>query len=285
MKIKLFSDAHLRAAQELFPEHIDDPIWLNTQWTDQEINACKALEYDKFMKTPTLQNYPYMKLIEPDSNENKEHTAGYVDLHLCSNPNIKSILSIGCGFGNCELWLAARFPEIEIIAIDNAPYVEKVNNIATERGLTNILFRNIDLREASLKKFDMVFSHAVIYCIPDKFLLSYFETLVRHTRPGGSIFVGSAATISPLMKLRLLLLQKKQRNNTKQTGWIRDWHHIQQFLPNTVEVIGKRFAAHDGQVPLGNKLPLLRKVISKVSKNIYPLSYSTLFIHLKKISQ
>ena len=42
MKIKLFSDAHLGTAKELFPELIDDPIWLNTQWTDEEINACKA---------------------------------------------------------------------------------------------------------------------------------------------------------------------------------------------------------------------------------------------------
>ena len=73
MKIDLFSDAHLEVARELFPEYIDDPRWLNTQWTDEEINACKAFEAKEFTERPTLQTYAW-KPIEPTSNEVEEHT-------------------------------------------------------------------------------------------------------------------------------------------------------------------------------------------------------------------
>ena len=99
MKIDLFSDAHLEVARELFPEYIDDPRWLNTQWTDEEINACKAFEAKEFTERSTLQTYPW-KPIEPTSNEVEEHTVYWVNQYLCSNSKVNNILSIGCGGGD-----------------------------------------------------------------------------------------------------------------------------------------------------------------------------------------
>ena len=174
-----------------------------------------------------------------------------------------------------ELWLAARHPEVEITAIDNAPYVENVNRVAAELSLTNIEFKHIDLRFLTLNTFDIVFSHAVIYCIPDEFLFGYFETLVKNTRTRGSIFVTSAANISPMLKLRRLLPKNKQ-SSWKQTGWMRDWQHVKKFLPDNVEIIERWEAEHYSQVPLGTRLPFLRKVFGGISKNIFPLSNSDL---------
>jgi trans-aconitate methyltransferase len=180
-----------------------------------------------------------------------------------------------------ELWLAERHPEVEITAIDNAPCVENVNRVAAELSLTNIEFRHIDLRELTLNAFDIVCSHAVIYCIPDEFLLGYFETLVKHTRTRGSIFVTSAANISPMLKLRMLLPKNKQ-SSWKQTGWMRDWQHVKKFLPDNAEILEQWEAEHYTQVPLGARLPFLRKVFGGISKNIFPLSNSNFVIHMKR---
>ena len=182
--------------------------------------------------------------------------------------------------GGLDLWLAERHPDGTITAIDNAPYVEYVNKVATEYGVDNIEFRNIDLREITLGEYDIVFSHAVIYCIPDNFLLNYFETLVNHTKPGGSLFVGTAANISPMLKLRLLLPKKKIKNR-KQTGWDRDWKHVKQFLPKNVEIIKMSTGGHYS-VPLVSRIPFLSNFIGMISEKIYPISHSKVFVHLKK---
>ena len=59
--------------------------------------------------------------------------------------------------GVTELWLEARQREARFLAIDNAPYSENLNQVVKEMGLTNISFRRLDLRDASLGQFDVVF--------------------------------------------------------------------------------------------------------------------------------
>lgn len=59
MKIKLYSNGHMHEAKLLFPDQIEDPAWLETQWTDKEINACKELASEEFRHNPTLETYPY----------------------------------------------------------------------------------------------------------------------------------------------------------------------------------------------------------------------------------
>ena len=183
--------------------------------------------------------------------------------------------------GGMELWLAARHPDVEVTAIDNAPYVENVNRVAAELSLTNIEFRHIDLRELTLNAFDIVCSHAVIYCIPDEFFLGYFETLVKHTRTRGSIFVTSAANISPMLKIRRLLPKNKQ-SSRKQTGWMRVWQHVKKFFPDNAEIIERWEAEHYNQVPLGTRLPFFAKCVGGISKDIFPLSNSKFVIHMKR---
>ena len=53
---KLFSFAHMDAARKLFPEKINQQ-WCNNQWTDEEINECKAYEGMSFCKSPTKSSY------------------------------------------------------------------------------------------------------------------------------------------------------------------------------------------------------------------------------------
>lgn len=54
MKTKLYSYAHLESSQKLFPLLVDKKAWLEEQWKDDEINACKQLEMNDFIKKPSL---------------------------------------------------------------------------------------------------------------------------------------------------------------------------------------------------------------------------------------
>ena len=48
MQIKLYSPTHLNEAKVLFPDKFENYSWLNSLWTEEEINACKALEMEAF---------------------------------------------------------------------------------------------------------------------------------------------------------------------------------------------------------------------------------------------
>jgi hypothetical protein len=56
MKTKLYSKTHADTALKLFPEK--GPEWYDEQWTDSEINLCKASELRSFIEKPSLGSYP-----------------------------------------------------------------------------------------------------------------------------------------------------------------------------------------------------------------------------------
>lgn len=281
MKIKLYSDAHIGTARRLFPERCDDSDWLDAQWTDEEINTCKALELREFIDAPSLKSYPLdgydYKDIDPEND-----VIGMVDEYLHTRPEVKSLLSVGCGRGQKEIWLAMRHPEIEIIAIDNAPYVEGLNEVAVEFGVQNIKFKNLDLRESSLKQFDVTYSDSVIYCVPDEALSSYFQTLAKHTLSNGVIFVGTSANISFLFKIILLAKKEKYNPQWKQIGWMRDWYEIRRYIPEDMKVVRRMAFMHEAQIPLKKKLPVIARLVIWFSKRVHPISNSVFSISLTR---
>lgn len=58
MKTKQYSCSHLEAARKKFHERVALESWLEEQWKDDEINACKQLEMREFINSPSLENYP-----------------------------------------------------------------------------------------------------------------------------------------------------------------------------------------------------------------------------------
>ena len=119
---KLFSFAHMAAAKKLFPEKINLE-WCNNQWTDEEINECKAYEGKNFSKSPTKSSY---QAISPRAGRLDELVSELDDVtivenFLRNNPKISSFLSVGCGTGYKEIYLAKKFPHIKFICIDNGP--------------------------------------------------------------------------------------------------------------------------------------------------------------------
>lgn len=272
MKAKLYAYAHLEAARNIFPERVAQEGWLEEQWTDDEINSCKLLEMNAFIKSPSLATYPIkdMRSSAAFMPEDFSIASGL----LANNKNLRTFLSIGCGLGQKELMLAKSNPQVSFVAIDNAPYVDSLNSIANELGLTNIVFKNIDLRVVNLGKFDVVYSFAVIYCIPDEFLADYFKLIMNMLNPQGRALVGCSANYSlksKIVNLIRFIFPKFKRKNVKQTGWLRDVRHVKQFIPEqvTIENIYK-FDYFSGKKS-GGTLPV-KYAIEIFQKYIFPFS-------------
>lgn len=98
----------------------------------------------------------------------------------------KKILDIGCGPGNSSEVLAQRYPDADILGIDNSPAMIK----AARELHPDIQFMHCDANKDLLKvgiDFDIVFSNACIQWIPNH------DTLLKNTmcllRPGGVLAV------------------------------------------------------------------------------------------------
>ncbi len=184
------------------------------------------------------------------------------------------------------MWLARRYPRVKMLCTDNAPYVDSVNKVALELGVENIEFRRYDLRSGRLGEFDLVYSMAVVYCVPDEFLPGYFHSLMANVSDGGAALVGTAANISVLQNLigKLFPHRRERRAGWKQTGWMRNWSGLKKYIPDHFRIIDIRHCDHKGQIPsvIRHRIPWLTEGIAWFSKNVYPISNSTFLIEMKK---
>lgn len=79
--------------------------------------------------------------------------------------NPKKILDVGCGSGNSTHELKKRWPNAEIIGIDNSKaMIEKARSLYDD---TKFILQDVTDDLASLGKFDIIFSNAAIQRIPD----------------------------------------------------------------------------------------------------------------------
>jgi SAM-dependent methyltransferase len=277
MKTKQYSSAHLEAAKILFPEQSSKESWLEEQWNDDEINACKKLEMSELINSPTLENYPIKFPILSPSHDFK-----IADELLATHKDFRSFLSVGCGFGEKELMLAKRYPHVSFVAVDNAPYVEKLNLIAEEMILNNIVFKKMDIRDTDFGMFDVVFSFAVIYCIPDEFLGNYFTIIMNKLNPKGVALIGCSANYSLKLKIISLfryIFNKNKKGSVKQIGWLRDIKHVKQYIPK--ELMRENLFKFD--FSCGNKTSGKYSVRSIIETLLYPISNSSYLFVLKNL--
>lgn len=102
----------------------------------------------------------------------KERTLPAKDLiSRIASVNPKRILDVGCGSGNSTHELKKRWPNAEIIGIDNSKaMIEKARSLYDD---TKFILQDATEDLSSLGKFDIVFSNAAIQRIPDH------ETLIK----------------------------------------------------------------------------------------------------------
>ncbi|MBX3396618.1 MAG: class I SAM-dependent methyltransferase [Phycisphaerae bacterium] len=111
-------------------------------------------------------------------------TCDHADLH-----DGQRILELGCGWGSLSLWMAARYPNSELVAVSNsAPQRSFIQSQCERRGITNLLVITADMNVFQPQgQFDRVVS------------VEMFEHMRNHERlmsrisdwlrPGGKLFV------------------------------------------------------------------------------------------------
>lgn len=278
MRAKLYSGAHVETAKRIFPDKYKQKAWLDSIWTDAEINACKFDEMSAFINAPGLSTYPHAGLLEPQAAVPEEFNI--VDKYLSSLAiAAPSFLSIGCGLWEKELRLARSHPEVSFTAIDNAPHVESLNELASQLGIRNIVFKNCDLRNLGAGKYDVVYSFGVIYCIPDDSLPGFFNLLAGNLADKGTAFVGCSSNYSFVLKAQMCVLEHMGKTEAdapvlKQSGWLRDSDEVRRFIPGNIMVKGVFQLDHLLRSRLVNKTGLGR-VLALFSERIIPLSNSS----------
>lgn len=95
-------------------------------------------------------------------------------------------LSLGCGDGGLELWLAEQGVAVSIEGVDVSPgAVEVANNAARDRGLREVNFRTLDLNRDELppQSYDVILASMSMHHIQN--LEKAFESIYNALRPGG----------------------------------------------------------------------------------------------------
>lgn len=93
---------------------------------------------------------------------------------------VRRALSIGCGMGYHEAFLAARFPEVEVRATD-------LKLFENDFRLANLTFSELDILAAPDGDYDFVFSIETLEHIPD--YRTAFRRMAAQTRPGGWFYL------------------------------------------------------------------------------------------------
>ncbi len=287
MKTKQYSLGHLEAAKVLFPRLFNKEGWRDEQWTDEEINACKAAEMADFIKMPSIKTYPVPELL--DLTRVMPDEFNIVNDYLRLKKAGRTFLSIGCGLGDKELRFAKDHPDMSFTALDNAPYVESLNKVAEELGIRNILFKKADMKNNNVGKFDVVYSFAVMYCVPDAYLASYFESLMNSLNDDGVVFAGCSSYLNLIDKTRdifprsLLKRLIAPYRTGKQTGWQRDINEIKKFLPRESIIDAIYFSDHEiRSLIIIDKSKALCRTIEFFSKKIFPISSKSFMLVLRR---
>lgn len=287
MKTKQYSLGHIEAARALFPHRFKKEGWLDEQWTDEEINACKSVEMANFIKMPSLKTYPKPELL--DFSRVMPDEFNIVNDYLGFKKAGSTFLSIGCGLGEKELRFAKNHPDMSFTAIDNAPYVESLNFIAEELGIRNIIFKKADIKKDRAGKYDVVYSFAVIYCVPDEYLTGYFASLMNSLNPDGVAFAGCSSYLNLIDKTRDLFPRSLLKRlivpyrSGKQTGWQRDIGGIKKFLPREAKIDTIYYLDHAiRKLIFIDKSKVLCRTIEFTSKRVFPISNKTCMLVLRK---
>lgn len=124
---------------------------------------------------------------EQYSKFENDRTLPSIDLaNAIVKDNVRSILDIGCGIGNSSAAVKNRFPQAEVIGVDNSGDMLET----ARKNHPDIKFFNLDASTqlgSVNRRFDVVFSNACIQWLPDHPRL--LADLMRLLNDGGVLAV------------------------------------------------------------------------------------------------
>lgn len=132
-------------------------------------------------------------------------------------------------------------------------------------------------------------SHALIYCIPDSSLESYFSEILRVLKPKGTCLISTVANLSPLAKLSCVIKRhvgiRSNQKGWKQTGWMRDKKHIIKFMPSYATIKSVRNIRHNQLPNVFKEYRIVRhggNLLIWISEHIYPLINAAVTFEIAK---
>jgi ubiquinone/menaquinone biosynthesis C-methylase UbiE len=179
--------------------------------TDQDALSTRIASYNKFASKDILQ------VLERA-------------LNTISTDRIQTILDIGCGTGKQSIWLAKRFPNAKILAVDVS---DKALSKIMEEQLPNIIPLLSDFNSpgflnditAHIQNFDLIISFYAIYYSND--ITTLIQQLRSILKPEGKlIFAG----YSRFNNRELLEITKELTNDNFETGDFIDPHALSMLL-------------------------------------------------------
>ncbi|MBM3187832.1 MAG: class I SAM-dependent methyltransferase [Chloroflexi bacterium] len=108
------------------------------------------------------------------------------------------VLDIGCGYGRDALYLARRL-SAQVTGIDvSLKALEVANRALAESGLSNVVFRERDLRELSIGEgYDVVLVANLFHLLRPEMRGELRAAIRRVLRPGGWLFLNALSVNDP----------------------------------------------------------------------------------------
>ena len=133
--------------------------------------------------------------------------------------NVKRVLSIGCGMGYHEAFLATRFPHIEVHALDLKLFKEEC-----KFDLPNLTFFEADIRGIpDGNDYDFVFSIESLEHIED--YTGAFRKMAAQARPGGWFY----------LSVPFATREEQLDESLKREAWEKSEHYLAGFDFETLE--------------------------------------------------
>jgi len=105
------------------------------------------------------------------------------------------ILDAGCGFGQYSYFMAKKFPNMKMLAVDvKVDYLDDCKYFFEKCGITNTEFEFADLTKIEFEnRFDFVLSVDVMEHIEDD--IGVFRRFYRALKPGGRVMINTPSNI------------------------------------------------------------------------------------------
>jgi SAM-dependent methyltransferase len=114
---------------------------------------------------------------------------------LANRSGAIDVYDAGCGFGQYSYYIATRFPNVHLHAIDvKEEQIDDCRRFFGSRGLSQCSFAVEDLtRITHESRFDLILSVDVMEHIPDD--IGVFRNFFRALRPGGTLIVNTPSNL------------------------------------------------------------------------------------------
>jgi 2-polyprenyl-3-methyl-5-hydroxy-6-metoxy-1,4-benzoquinol methylase len=173
----------------------------------------------------------------------------YLDFYDRSMTGVESVLDMGCGAGLITNFLARRYPNVPIDAVDFGDGIDQAQAFSEQHGIQNISYhkKNIYFYPAT-KQYDLVYANGLLPCVPDT--TRAIGHIKQFVKPGGTLIFGVYNKMgkvkkrySPVLYASETLYKDQELvpwdisfSNKQFLGWFKHWQ-VEEIHPS----IGNHF--------------------------------------------